>query len=147
MVICLERGADLHMAHRMPLTVSFFSKIQIVLPFWYWLTWVVPDKGPLNVCVCSSCVCDKHFIAVCVVTCCRMGLLERMPILDKTINTPALANGDSQAGLEDEESLPYSNNVGSRVTPTTSPTSQVLLLFNVPVHCTILFFACNVFFI
>ena len=22
------------------------------LPFWYQLTWVVPDKGPLNVCVC-----------------------------------------------------------------------------------------------
>jgi len=53
-VICLERCADLHMAQLMPLplTVSCFSKIQIVfLPFWYWLTCVVPDKGPLNVCV------------------------------------------------------------------------------------------------
>ena len=32
MVICLERGADLHMAQVMPLpfTVSCFSKIQIV---------------------------------------------------------------------------------------------------------------------
>ena len=31
MVICLERGADLHMAQRipLPLTVSCFSKIQI----------------------------------------------------------------------------------------------------------------------
>lgn len=54
----------------------------------------------------------------------RMGLLERMPILEKTINTPALANGDAQAGIDDEESLPYPNNVGSRITPTTSPTSQ-----------------------
>ena len=27
-------------------------KSRLVLPFWYWLTWVVPDKGPLNVCVC-----------------------------------------------------------------------------------------------
>jgi len=37
MVICLERGADLHMAQLMPLllTVSCFSKIQIGLPFWY----------------------------------------------------------------------------------------------------------------
>ena len=26
-------------------------KSRLVLPFWYWLTWVVPDKGPLNVCV------------------------------------------------------------------------------------------------
>ena len=54
MVICLERGADLHMAQLMPLplTVSCFSKIQTFLPFLYWLTWVVPGKGPLNVCAC-----------------------------------------------------------------------------------------------
>ena len=32
MVICLERCADLHMAH-MPLTVSCFSKIQIAFTF------------------------------------------------------------------------------------------------------------------
>jgi len=53
MVICLERGADLHIAQLMPLplTVSCFSKIQI-LSFWYRLTRVVLDKGPLNVCVC-----------------------------------------------------------------------------------------------
>ena len=61
MVVCLERGADLHMAQLMPLplTVSCFSKIQIGLPFWYRLTWVVPEQGPLNVCVC---VCrSDHF--------------------------------------------------------------------------------------
>ena len=35
MVICLERGADLHMAQLMPLplTVSCFSKIQIGVAF------------------------------------------------------------------------------------------------------------------
>ena len=35
MVICLERGADLHMAQLMPLplTVSCFSKIQIDFTF------------------------------------------------------------------------------------------------------------------
>jgi len=35
MAICLERGADLHMAHLMllPLTVSCFSKIQIGFTF------------------------------------------------------------------------------------------------------------------
>jgi len=27
-------------------------KSRLVLPFWYWLTRVVPDKGPLNGCVC-----------------------------------------------------------------------------------------------
>ena len=56
MVICLERGADLHMTQLMPLplTVSCFSKIQVGLPFWYRLTWVVPEKGQLNVCrICS----------------------------------------------------------------------------------------------
>ena len=26
-------------------------KSRLVLPFWYWLTRVVPDKGPLNGCV------------------------------------------------------------------------------------------------
>jgi len=41
----------------LPLTVSCFSKIQIgfTVPFWYRLTRVVPEKGPLNGCVC---VCE-----------------------------------------------------------------------------------------
>jgi len=36
-VICLEQGADLHMAQRipLPLTVSCFSKIQIDVTFVY----------------------------------------------------------------------------------------------------------------
>ena len=56
-VICPERGADLHMAQLMPLplTVSCFSKIQTGLPFWYRLTRVVPEKGPLNGCVRIQC--------------------------------------------------------------------------------------------
>jgi len=47
MDICLDRGAELHMAQLMPLplTVSCFSKSRLVLPFWYRLTWVVPEKG------------------------------------------------------------------------------------------------------
>ena len=32
--------------------LTYFSKIQIGLPFWYRLTWVVPEKGPLNGYVC-----------------------------------------------------------------------------------------------
>ena len=53
MVICLEQGADLHMAQLMPLplAVSCFCKIHIGFTFLYRLTWVVPDKGPLNGCV------------------------------------------------------------------------------------------------
>ena len=54
MVICLERVADLHMAQLMPLHSLSLApvKSRLVLPFWYRLTWIVPDKGPLNGCVC-----------------------------------------------------------------------------------------------
>ena len=66
MVICLERGADLHMAQLMPLplTVSCFSKIQIGFTF------LVPDhpgslrkRAVKRVCVC---VCARA--RVCVVS-------------------------------------------------------------------------------
>jgi len=49
-VICLEQGADLHMAQRMPLplTVSCFSKIQIGFTFLVPAHRVVPAvKGVL----------------------------------------------------------------------------------------------------
>jgi len=37
--------------------IHCLSKCRIGLPFWYWLTQVDPDKGPLNVCVCvRACV-------------------------------------------------------------------------------------------
>jgi len=58
-VICLERGADLHMAQLMPLplSVSYFSKIQIGFTFLVLAHAGSPGKGPLNgVCVCV-CVC------------------------------------------------------------------------------------------
>jgi len=50
MGIGLCQGADLHMAQLMPLppTVSSSVKSRLVLPFWYQLTRVVLDKGPLN---------------------------------------------------------------------------------------------------
>jgi len=61
--VCLERGADLHMAQLMPLplTVSCFTKIQIGFTFVVPAHLGSPDKGPLNrcvrVCVCVLCVC------------------------------------------------------------------------------------------
>jgi len=53
-VICLEQDADLHLAQLMPLplTVSCFSKIQIGSTFLVPADLVVPEKGPLNGCVC-----------------------------------------------------------------------------------------------
>jgi len=55
MVICLEQGADLHTAQLMPLplTVSFFSKIQIGFTFLVPADMGSPGKGPLNGCVCN----------------------------------------------------------------------------------------------
>ena len=53
MVVCLEQGADLHMAQQilLPLTVSYSSKIQIGFTFLLPAHPGVPDKGPLNGCV------------------------------------------------------------------------------------------------
>ena len=58
-VICLELGADLHMAQLMPLTVSCFSKIQTGFTF------LVPDHpgGPGKKAVKRVCVC----VCVCVI--------------------------------------------------------------------------------
>jgi len=55
---------NLHMAQQMPLplTISSSSKSRLVLPFWYLLTSVVPDKfqksSKMIVCVCV-CVCKE----------------------------------------------------------------------------------------
>jgi len=56
-VTCLGRGADVHMA-QLPFTISCSSKSRLVLRFWYQLTRVVPDKGPLNGC----CSCPQNLI-------------------------------------------------------------------------------------
>jgi len=66
MVICLDRGADLHMAQLMPLplTVSCFSQIQIGFTF------LVPahlgssrKRAVKRVCVCV-CVCVRACVRV-----------------------------------------------------------------------------------
>ena len=83
-VICLERGANLHMAQPMPLplTVSCFSKIQIGFTFLVPAHPGSPGKGPLNGCVCVCvhvrvrvrvrvrvCVCVS--VSVCMKACWR----------------------------------------------------------------------------
>ena len=72
MVICVERGADLHMAQLMPLplTVSCFGKIQIGFSFLVLAHLGSPGKRAIKrVCVCimnSECtVC----VCVCVCVC------------------------------------------------------------------------------
>jgi len=47
MVICLGQGADLHVAQLVPLPLIIFcsSKSRLVLPFWYWLAYVVWTMG------------------------------------------------------------------------------------------------------
>ena len=66
MVICLELGADLHMAHLMPLplTVSCFNKIQIGFTFLLPADPGSPGKRAIKrVCVCVCvCDCDDDFI-------------------------------------------------------------------------------------
>ena len=65
MVICLERGSDLHMAQLMPLplTVSCFSKIQIGFTFLVSAHPGSPGKRAVKgVCVCVLCI--KHFFIV-----------------------------------------------------------------------------------
>jgi len=59
MVICLQRGADLHMAQQMPLppTVSCFSKIQIGFTFLVPAHLGSPGKGAVKrVCVCVNAI-------------------------------------------------------------------------------------------
>ena len=65
MVICLERGADLHMAQLMPLplTVSCFSKIQIGFTFLVPAHLGIPGRRAVKrvcVCVCVCTVTDKQ---------------------------------------------------------------------------------------
>jgi len=74
MVICLERGADLHTAQLMPLplTVSCFSKIQIGFTF------LVPAHpgSPGQRAVKRACVC----VCVCLLRCKGKGsLTDLMP--------------------------------------------------------------------
>ena len=74
MVICLERGADLHMAQLvpLPLTVSCFSKIQIGFTFLVPAHQGSPGKRAV-----------KWYVCVCIVLICSLQLSRRiMPYSD-----------------------------------------------------------------
>jgi len=88
-VICLERGVDLHTTHLMPLppTVSCSSKIQIGFTFLVRLTWVVLDKGPL-----SGCKRMYHVIVVYELWLLLLRTISRRKVAVSTANSPAAEN-------------------------------------------------------
>ena len=50
-------------------------KSRLVLPFWYWLTVLVQEKGPLNVCVCVAWItvlADERLLRVWLSVLCRL---------------------------------------------------------------------------
>ena len=67
MVICLERGADLHTAQLMPLplTVSCFSEIQIGFIFLVFAHLGSPGKRAVK----RVCVCVRARVRACVCVC------------------------------------------------------------------------------
>jgi len=66
-VICLERGADLHTAQLMPLTVSCFSKIQIGFTFLVPAHLASPGQRAVkHVCVCVCGVKPQLIQSLCV---------------------------------------------------------------------------------
>jgi len=80
MVVCLERGADLHMAQLMPLplTVTYFSKIHIGFTFLVPAHLGSPGKRAIKrVCVC---VCARAHARAC--TLCNLRYVE-----SKTVQT------------------------------------------------------------
>ena len=72
MVICLDRGADLHMAQLMPLplTVSCFSKIQIGFTFGFTFLVLAHLGSPGQRAVKRVCVCVVVVVVVVVIICC-----------------------------------------------------------------------------
>jgi len=83
----------------LPLTVSCFSKIQIGLPFWYRLTRVVLEKGPLllNGCVCV-CVCVCACVCACVCVCVRACVRASVRVCVGELNC-ALTRLDGRKGV------------------------------------------------
>jgi len=60
----------------------FSSLTLLVLPFWYWLTWVVPDKGPLNSSVCVSYwLCEQQLKLLLVMCTFPLDLFDGLPAL------------------------------------------------------------------
>ena len=96
MVIGLELGADLHMAQLIPLPLTSLASVKsrLVLPFWYRLTQVVPDKGQLNGCVCVLYLADRWWQLRC--RCSDMYCIVRC---HNTVTTTTIASDDPDAAV------------------------------------------------
>jgi len=75
----------------LPHSVSCSSKIQIDLPFWYRLTWVVPDNVPLNGCVCVCLLHNRSFLQIWTCVCLYRGLSPAEAELRYLMNANKLA--------------------------------------------------------
>ena len=95
MVICLERCADFCIwpswCHCHSLSLASV-KSRLVLPFWYQLTWVITEKGPLKGCVCVCVIDCVHYSLtirwsglVCRRPCSAMLLLQTMSSLPMSV--------------------------------------------------------------
>ena len=55
-------------------------KSRLVLPFWYRLTWVVPEKRPLNGCVCYLLLAECLIAVSLLSSCCVLACLPSHPV-------------------------------------------------------------------
>ena len=91
MVVCLERGADLHTAQLMPLPLTFscFSKIQIGFTFLVPADLGSPGKRAVKrvcVCVCVHAQCtDVAYCYRCTIICVSVWLLVTTMICTKIV--------------------------------------------------------------
>ena len=77
-------------------------KSRLVLPLWYRLTWVVPDKGPLNGCVC---VCTYWYMPM---------YAQSVTTLWKGIGSTLMVKGvtvASEAAIHEFTPLPRSTDI------------------------------------
>ena len=71
-------------------------KSRLVLPFWYRLTRAVPDKGPLNGCVCVCCI----ILLISLKQCCNKNEISKIKI---KILTPQDQDQDSNFRARNRE--------------------------------------------
>jgi len=119
MVICLGRGAYLHMAQLMPLslTISCSCKSRLVLPFCYQLTWVVPYNGPLKgyCCCCCCCCCYSHTSILYII----LPLISRASLVLAITTKSSVCNSHGVATLKslDKATTTITNSSGLYAEP------------------------------